>query len=155
MLNSVNLVGYIGQELELKATSTGVSYVNISLGVTRNFKDANGEAKTDWINVQAWRGTAEFLVNYAHKGDSVSVSGVLQTNTFEDQQGNKVKHVYVLANQVNIVRQKDYDGNQGFNNQGFNQPNTQQGFNQPNNQGFGAGNSGAVMDNIDDSQLPF
>ena len=73
-MNRVCLIGRIGRDLELKKTNSGVSVVSFPLAVDRNGK----EGGTDWIDVVAWRGTAEVLCNYAGRGRLIVVDGRLQ-----------------------------------------------------------------------------
>ena len=67
-MNRICLMGRIGRDLELKKTNSGVSVVSFPLAVDRNGK----EGGTDWIDVVAWRGTAEVLCNYADKGRRIT-----------------------------------------------------------------------------------
>lgn len=98
MLNRVTIAGRIGRDLELKTTQSGVSVVSFSLAVDRDFKDkASGERATDWIDVTAWRSTAEYVCRHGAKGRQVIVDGRLQARTWEDKQGNKRKSVEVVA----------------------------------------------------------
>lgn len=82
-MNRVCLMGRIGRDLELKKTNSGVSVVSFPLAVDRNGK----EGGTDWIDIVAWRGTAEVLCNYADKGRMIGVEGRLQKYTTENAAG--------------------------------------------------------------------
>ncbi len=89
-------MGRIGRELELKKTNSGVSVVSFPLAVDRNGKDAG----TDWIDVVAWRGTAEVLCSYADKGRMIVVEGRLQMRDWTDKNGNKRRSAEVQADSV-------------------------------------------------------
>ena len=95
-LNRICLMGRIGRELELKKTNSGVSVVSFPLAVDRNGKDAG----TDWIDVVAWRGTAEVLCNYAGRGRLIGVEGRLQMRDWTDKNGNKRRSYEVQADSV-------------------------------------------------------
>ena len=95
-MNCVCLMGRIGRELELKKTNSGVSVVSFPLAVDRNGK----EGGTDWIDVVAWRGTAEVLCNYADKGRMIGVEGRLQMRDWTDKDGNKRRNAEVLADNI-------------------------------------------------------
>lgn len=95
-MNRVCLMGRIGRDLELKKTNSGVSVVSFPLAVGRNGK----EGGTDWIDVVAWRGTAEELCNYADKGRMIGVEGRLQMRDWTDKNGNKRRSYEVQANSV-------------------------------------------------------
>ena len=68
MMNSVCLVGRTTKDPELKYTGNNIAVASFSLAVNRNFKDANGERETDFINCVIWRQQAENLANWAKKG---------------------------------------------------------------------------------------
>ena len=95
-LNRICLMGRIGRDLELKKTNSGVSVVSFPLAVDRNGKDAG----TDWIDVVAWRGTAEVLCSYADKGRMIGVEGRLQMRDWTDKNGNKRRSAEVQADSV-------------------------------------------------------
>lgn len=95
-MNRVCLMGRIGRELELKKTSSGVPVVSFPLAVDRNGKDAG----TDWIDVVAWRGTAEALCSYADKGRMIGVEGRLQMRDWTDKNGNNRRSYEVQADSV-------------------------------------------------------
>lgn len=95
-MNRVCLMGRIGRDLELKKTNSGVSVVSFPLAVDRNGK----EGGTDWIDVVAWRGTAEALCNYADKGRMIGVEGRLQMRDWTDKNGNKRRSYEVQADSV-------------------------------------------------------
>ncbi len=95
-MNRVCLMGRIGRDLELKKTNSGVSVVSFPLAVDRNGK----EGGTDWIDVVAWRGTAEVLCNYADKGRMIGVEGRLQMRDWTDKNGNKRRSTEVQADSI-------------------------------------------------------
>lgn len=101
MLNRVVIQGRIGKDIELRHTQSGVSVVSFSIAVDRDFKDkATGEKTTDWVNVTAWRSTAEFVSKYFSKGRMAVVDGRLQTNIWTDKNGNKRSSLEVVADSV-------------------------------------------------------
>ena len=106
-MNRVCLMGRIGRELELKKTNSGVSVVSFPLAVDRNGKDAG----TDWIDIVAWRGTAEGLCSYADKGRMIGVEGRLQMRDWTDKNGNKRRSYEVQADSVYFADNRRSDGN--------------------------------------------
>lgn len=113
MLNRVVIQGRIGKDIELRHTQSGVSVVSFSIAVDRDFKDkATGEKTTDWVNVTAWRSTAEFVSKYFSKGRMAVVEGKLQTNTWTDKDGNKRSSLEVVADSVYFgdSRKKESEG---------------------------------------------
>lgn len=104
MINSVVLVGRLTKDIELRRTQSGLSVASFTVACDRRLSQEqknNGEQSADFINCVAWRGSADFLGNYAHKGDTVGVEGRLQTRSY-DRDGQRVYVVEVLANSVNF-----------------------------------------------------
>ena len=95
MINSVVLMGRLTYEPELKTTTSGLSVIRFQMAVDRNYQSQGQERQADFIDVVAWRQTAEFISRYFHKGS-------IQTNNFTDRDGNKRKSVEVVANQVSF-----------------------------------------------------
>ncbi|MBC8537291.1 single-stranded DNA-binding protein [Feifania hominis] len=100
MLNRVILMGRLTATPELKETPNGVAVCAFTLALERNFKGRDGNRQTDFIDIVAWRSTAEFVARYFDKGMQVAVEGTLQTRSYEDRQGNKRKVAEVAADQV-------------------------------------------------------
>ncbi len=87
-LNHWTGMGRLVKDPEIKTTGSGVSVCNFTIAVDRDFK--NGDEKvTDFIDCTAWRGTAEFVSKYFTKGRMMVVSGSLQSQKWEDKDGNK------------------------------------------------------------------
>jgi single-strand DNA-binding protein len=80
--------------------------------VDRNFQRAGEERKADFIDVTAWRQTAEFVSKYFRKGSMIAVEGSIQTDNFTDKDGNKRKGVQVVANQASFCGSKAESGAQ-------------------------------------------
>jgi single-strand DNA-binding protein len=99
MLNIVALQGRITKDPELRKTAGGVSVTSFTLAVERDFKE-NGERKTDFIDIVAWRQTAEFVCAYLGKGRMAAVSGRLQFRDWTDRDGNSRRIAEVQADSV-------------------------------------------------------
>ena len=101
-MNVVTIIGRLAADPELKTTGSGISVTNICVAVDR--KVTKGEDKiTDWIDVVAWRNTAEFICKYFQKGSPIVVTGSLQTRMWDDKNGQKRKTVEVIADSVEFV----------------------------------------------------
>lgn len=99
-LNKVILMGNMTSDPELKTTPNGVSVVSFSIAVGRRFAKETDEVKADFINVVAWRNTAEFVSKYFSKGKSIVVVGSLQTRNYTAQDGSKRYVTEVIADEV-------------------------------------------------------
>ena len=109
MLNKAILMGRLTADPELRKTSGDVSVTTFTLAVNRSFTRQGEQAQTDFIDIVAWRNTAEFASKWFTKGMQVAVSGKIQTRTWEDKQGNKRKSVEVVADEVFFADSKRGD----------------------------------------------
>ena len=105
-MNRINIIGGITKDIELKQTANNVNYVRFSIAVNRNFKNEEGEYDTDFFNVIAWRKTAEFISNYFKKGSRIAISGKLQQNSYDDNEGNHRTSVEIVAEEVDFIDKK-------------------------------------------------
>ena len=105
MLNNVVLMGRLTKDPELRQTPQGVSVAQFSLAVDRNYGRTE-EKQTDFINIIAWRNTADFVSKYFTKGQLVAVRGRLQTRTWQDQSGQKKYATDVVADEVFFAESK-------------------------------------------------
>lgn len=106
MINSVCLVGRLTRDPELRYTPSNVAVATFSLAVNRNFKDANGERETDFINCVIWRQQAENLANWAKKGALIGITGRIQTRSYENQQGQRVYVTEVVAENFQMLESR-------------------------------------------------
>lgn len=105
-LNKVILAGRLTATPELKSTPSGISVTTFSLAVDRAVsKDA--EKKTDFINIVAWRKTAEFVSRYFEKGSPICIIGNIQTRSWEAQDGSKRYATEVIADEAKFVDSKN------------------------------------------------
>lgn len=100
MLNRAILMGRITKSPELKTTPSGVPVIQISVAVDRDYTPKGQEKQTDFIDVVAWRNTAEFIAKYFDKGQLIALAGSIQKRSYTDNQGNKRSVTEVLADQV-------------------------------------------------------
>lgn len=106
MMNVICLVGRLVHTPDLKSISNGNSVTTFTVAVERNRTGQDGQKQTDYIDIVAWRETAEFVCKYFQKGSWIGVNGSLRTRTYEDRNGNKRKAFEVLAENVNFVGAK-------------------------------------------------
>ena len=105
-MNSVCLVGRLTRDPELKFTGNNIAVATFNLAVNRNFKDANGERETDFINCVIWRQQAENLANWAKKGALIGITGRIQTRSYENQQGQRVYVTEVVAENFQMLESR-------------------------------------------------
>ena len=100
MLNKIILMGRLTRDPELRRTASGTAVTSFSLAVDRDFKSQSGEKETDFIDIVAWRGTAEFVSKYFTKGRMAVVEGRLQIRDWTDRDGGKRRSAEVVADNV-------------------------------------------------------
>ena len=100
MLNRIIIMGRLTKDPELRRTANGTAVTSFSVAVDRDFKGQNGEKETDFIDVVAWRNTAEFVCQYFSKGRMAVVEGRLQMRDWKDQNGNSRRTVEIIADNV-------------------------------------------------------
>ena len=101
MLNKIFLQGRLVADPELRHTQNGIAVASFRLAVDRDFKDREtGERKADFINIVAWRQTAEFVSRFLTKGRLAIVEGKLQTRDYTDRDGNRRYATEVVADNV-------------------------------------------------------
>jgi single-strand DNA-binding protein len=105
MLNKIILMGRLTREPELRTTQSGVSVATFTLAVERDFQRGE-ERQTDFIDIVAWRGTADFVHKYFRKGQLVAVTGRLQSRKWEDKEGNKRVSFEVVTEEVHFAERK-------------------------------------------------
>lgn len=105
-MNSINLIGNLTKDFDLKYSQGGTAFVNGSVAVQRRFKNQKGEYETDFINLKAFGKTAENLANYFSKGSKIGISGSLQTGSYENKEGQRVYTTDVVIEQFTFVESK-------------------------------------------------
>lgn len=100
MLNKIFIMGRLTRDPELRRTQNGTAVAGFALAVDQDFKNADGTKETDFIEVVAWRSSAEFVSKYFTKGRMAIVEGRLQIRDWTDKNGNKRRNAEVVANNV-------------------------------------------------------
>ncbi len=100
MLNKVILMGRFTRDPELRSTGKGKSVVSFALAVDRDFKGANNERETDFINCVAWGNTAEFISKYFKRGSMAALEGSIQTRSWDNNEGKKSYATEVIVNNI-------------------------------------------------------
>ena len=144
-MNVVVLVGRLTDNPELRHTNSNISVTRFSIAVDRAYRSGE-ERQTDFINIVAWRQTAEFITTYFKKGQRIGIEGSLRMNQFTDKDGNKRTTYEVVVNNAHFVENKRDSGNAG----GFTPAETQAAP-----QSFSNSDSGDFSEIASDDDLPF
>ena len=111
MLNKVVIMGRFTKDPELRRTGSGTAVTSFSLACDRDFKSQSGDKETDFIEVVAWKNTAEFVSKYFTKGRMAVVEGRLQIRDWTDKAGNKRTTAEVVADNVYFADSKRSESN--------------------------------------------
>ena len=148
MLNRIILMGRLTRDPELRHTQTGTAVASFSLAVDRDFRNRDsGEKGVDFIDVVAWRNTAEFVSKYFTKGRMAVVEGRLQIRDWTDREGGKRRSAEVVADNIYFGDSKR-DGETGG--ASFSRPAAPAGYGMP---PVGGDQFAELAD--DDGELPF
>lgn len=101
-MNVCTLTGNLTKDIELNYTPKGTACAKFTIAVRRKFKNQNGEYDTDFLPCVAWDKQAEFLANYAGKGDKIELRGSIETRNYE-KNGNTVYVTEIRAEEVGIL----------------------------------------------------
>ena len=150
MVNTAVLMGRLTTTPELRYTSSNVPVTSFTLAVNRSYAKSSAEKQTDFIDIVAWRSTAEFVSRYFSKGQLVAVEGSIQTRTYQDKDGNNRKAVEIVANNVHFAEPKrdSYNSN-GQNNNTYSQNDEQV------NNSYSNGDNSDFQEIPTDDDLPF
>ena len=102
-MNKATLIGRLAADPELRQTGSGIAVTSFTIAVDRPYSGKESETQTDWIDIVAWRHTAEFVCKYFQKGSPIVVEGNIQTRMWEDKTGQKRKSVEIAAENVEFV----------------------------------------------------
>jgi len=106
-MNQIIIMGRLTRDPELRHTPNGIAVASFSLAVDRGFAPKDGgERQTDFIDVVAWRNTAEFVSKYFVKGQMAAVTGRLQIRDWTDKDGNKRRSAEVVAENIYFTESK-------------------------------------------------
>ena len=129
MFNLVVLTGRLTADAELKYTQNNVPVCSFTIAVDRRHKQGE-ERQADFINIVAWRSTAEFISKYFSKGSMIGIEGSIQTRRYQDKDGNNRTAFEVVANNAQFMDSKRSESN------GENLSSQNQNFSQSENNGF-------------------
>lgn len=106
MLNTAILMGRLTADPELRHTPNDIPVITFTLAVERSYAKSGEQRQADFIDIVAWRYTAEFVSRYFQKGQLVAIRGSIQTRTYTDKEGKKRKAFEIIADQVHFAEGK-------------------------------------------------
>ena len=110
MVNCAVIMGRLVADPELRTTPNGISVTSFTVAVDRRFNRQGEDRQADFIDIVAWRQTADFVCRYFRKGSMIAVQGSIQTRMYEDKNGNKRKAVDLVADNVSFCGSKNESG---------------------------------------------
>ncbi|MFV0412492.1 MAG: single-stranded DNA-binding protein [Oscillospiraceae bacterium] len=110
MLNVIAVMGRLVADPELRKTPNGVSTTTFTIACDRSYVKPGSERQTDFLDIVAWRSSAEFAAKYFRKGQLIAVNGSLQTRTYEDKEGKKRKVYEIVADNLHFADSKTSSG---------------------------------------------
>ena len=171
-MNSVNLIGRLTKDVDLRYTQSGLAVGRFSVAIDRPKKDGQDNG-ADFPNCVAYGKTAENLANYVHKGEMVGVTGCIRTGSYTGKDGRKVYTTDISVASVQFLNSRSSGGqNNGYQNNGNGYQNNGNGYqnngyqnnggyqrqsapNSTNNGNFGQNNAQNSQYNFDENDLPF
>ena len=112
MINNVVLIGRLTRDVDLRYTPQNQAVGQFTLAVNRNFKNQNGEYDADFINCVMWREQAERFCNWTKKGMLVGITGRIQTQSYEGNDGKRVYVTEVVGENFQVLEKRDNPANQ-------------------------------------------
>jgi single-strand DNA-binding protein len=111
-LNKVMLIGNLGKDPEVRTIPSGVKVANFPIATSESYNDKNGQRveKTEWHNIELWRGLAEVAEKFLKKGNPVFIEGKLQTRSWDDQSGQKRYMTEIIADNMTMLGGRRNDG---------------------------------------------
>ena len=157
MINRVVLVGRLTKDVEVRKTQSGLSVASFTVACDRRGVRSNdGSQSADFINCVAWRQSADFLGQYAHKGAMVGVEGRIQTRTYDDAQGTRHYVTEVVCDNVSLLESRAQSQSRAQNNYN-NSYDPMSSYTQPESSMSGSADDafGASSLDISSDDLPF
>ena len=154
-MNTVVLIGRLTADPELKHTQNGNAVTGFSIAVDRPYQKSGEERQADFIDIVAWRGTAEFICKYFKKGRKIAVQGVIQTRSYTDKDGNKRKAFEIVADNVHFADSKRDTSAPAMGGGMYQQPTARPEVTSAPAPAYTSGDTGDFEEILNDDDLPF
>lgn len=105
-MNYCSFIGRITADPEIRTSNSGKKFINFNIAVDRDYKNADGSRKTDFISCIAWDPVASIITRFANKGDKIYISGRYEIDNYTDKDGNNKTFNRILVNQFEYLQGK-------------------------------------------------
>ena len=109
-MNEVTIIGRIATDIELRTTQNGIAHASFKVAVDRKYKGQDGKKISDFLQVAAWRQSAEFVSKYGNKGDRVAVHGSIQSRSYDAQDGSKRYITEIVSDNIELFGSSKREG---------------------------------------------
>ena len=109
-MNEVTIIGRIATDIELRTTQNGIAHASFKVAVDRKYKGQDGKKISDFLQVAAWRQSAEFVSKYGNKGDRVAVHGSIQSRSYDAQDGTKRYITEIVSDNIELFGSSKREG---------------------------------------------
>jgi single-strand DNA-binding protein len=111
-VNKVILVGFVGNDPEVRYLDSGTPVANFRLATSENYTNRSGEkvSQTEWHNIVVWRGLAEVVEKYVKKGSQLFIEGRIRTRSWDDRDGNKRYTTEIVADNLQMMGRRGETG---------------------------------------------
>lgn len=157
MLNVAILMGRLVADPEIRHTPNDIAVTSFTIAVDRSYVKVGTERQTDFIDIVAWRATAEFVCKYFRKGQMIAVQGSIQTRSYTDKDGNKRKAFEIVADNVHFADSKRDNSapTMGGNTSTYQQLQSQPDVMNTPAPAYTSGDTGDFEEILNDDDLPF
>ncbi len=150
-------MGRLVADPEIRHTPNDIAVTSFTIAVDRSYVKVGAERQADFIDIVAWRATAEFVCKYFRKGQMIAVQGSIQTRSYTDKDGNKRKAFEIVADNVHFADSKrdNSASSMGSGTSMYQQPQTQPDVISTPAPAYTSGDTGDFEEILNDDDLPF
>ena len=155
MLNVAILMGRLVADPEIRHTPNDIAVTSFTIAVDRSYVKSGAERQADFIDIVAWRATAEFVCKYFRKGQMIAVQGSIQTRSYTDKDGNKRKAFEIVADNVHFADSKRDTSAPAMGGGMYQQPTARPEVASAPAPAYTSGDTGDFDEILNDDDLPF
>ena len=155
MLNVAILMGRLVADPEIRHTPNDIAVTSFTIAVDRSYVKSGAERQADFIDIVAWRATAEFVCKYFRKGQMIAVQGSIQTRSYSDKDGNKRKAFEIVADNVHFADSKRDTSAPAMGGGMYQQPTARPEVTSAPAPAYTSGDTGDFEEILNDDDLPF